>query len=270
MVAVAVAIGETNHANAYAKDKACKSGNQIELTLVGPKEITVSQKPTRYSLKAESCNTTIPKHLKNVTLEELGPGTEKHKWHIKRFPVKTTKNEKFNVTFPAENNGSPSSETIVMEAFSKGKRIGFNKDVLKYATSSGSTGSTGATGSTSFTGATGPNGEALPPGIYIDGPTTVSIRTPQPYDYTVEVVPDKTVKDANVLISVPENSTGVRKVINLTYGHPWLYDLKVTFESTAGMTSEGIAAGFFSPATKTEPVASFHDDFLLTPAITSN
>ena|ERR1039458_3681234 len=114
------------------------------------------------------------------------------------------------------------------------------------------------------------NEHKLPPGIYIDGPTTVSIRTPQPYDYTVEVVPDKTVKDANVLISVPENSTGVRKVINLTYGHPWLYDLKVTFESTAGMTSEGIAAGFFSPATKTEPVASFHDDFLLTPAITSN
>jgi hypothetical protein len=240
LVAATAAIGETSNANASAKTKICKPGNQIGLYLVGPREVTNSQKATTYKLKAESCNTTTPKQLKGVTLEEFGPGTEKHKWDIRQFPANSTEQERFNVTFPVIKAGEGathiSSERITLEALNKGKRIGFSINNVEYDPH---VGSTGATGSTGPTGSTGSSGSTMPPGIYLTGPRDVSLRTP--YDYQIEVLPAQSYKDVGIWISEPESNSIQHEMANLTANKPWIYDLTTEFDNTQHLNDTGIS-----------------------------
>jgi hypothetical protein len=131
------AAAEAVPALAVAKPKAqaCLPDKQVSLSLIGPKKVT-PQKSIAYRLKAKDCDPKDESRLKTITLEELGPGKQKHKWLIKDFVTRKATEEKFHLTFPIEPTGngkSPvDSQTITLEAIRKGKTIGVAREVLKY------------------------------------------------------------------------------------------------------------------------------------------
>jgi hypothetical protein len=269
LIATVALAGEATGISAAAKKpghvKQIALGMLYNGKLLDPSKETIvlnPQAPTSETLVASNnTGTTIP----NVTLEEIGPGSQKHKWLIKNFRPGTKHERHENFTLPADATSSADTETgakanFKIEALKKGHQIGLKRETAVY--------NLPPSDYQSLPGTT----YSEPPvpgvdGLFVTGPRTVALNTD--YTYQLTVVTDKSYKDAALFIGVPESQYSRLQHFNITAGQPFTESFTTSYDSTYQLTTAGINTYLASSSPATGSYLIYTQQFPMTQATPS-